>query len=113
MHVFGLLLGLTSFLTIGLFHPVVIFCEYHFSYRVWPVFLAAGLALSLLSLRTADLLLSSALAVVAFSCFWSIVELFQQKKRVERGWFPANPKHCRDRCPAAVPEKEEPAQPST
>ena len=28
----------------------------------------------------------------AFSCFWSILELFQQKKRVERGWFPANPK---------------------
>ena len=31
--------------------------------------------------------------VTAFSCFWSILELFQQKKRVEKGWFPANPKH--------------------
>ena len=28
----------------------------------------------------------------AFSSFWSILELFQQEKRVERGWFPKNPK---------------------
>ncbi|MCM1505120.1 MAG: DUF4491 family protein [Muribaculum sp.] len=28
------------------------------------------------------------LAVIAFSCFWSILEVFEQKKRVERGWFP-------------------------
>jgi hypothetical protein len=25
---------------------------------------------------------------VAFSSFWSILELFEQKKRVEKGWFP-------------------------
>ncbi|MBO7458075.1 MAG: DUF4491 family protein [Paludibacteraceae bacterium] len=27
----------------------------------------------------------------ACSSFWSILELFEQKKRVERGWFPKNP----------------------
>jgi hypothetical protein len=26
--------------------------------------------------------------LIAFCSFWSIKELFQQKKRVERGWFP-------------------------
>ncbi|MBR1946747.1 MAG: DUF4491 family protein, partial [Bacteroidaceae bacterium] len=27
-----------------------------------------------------------------FSSFWSIGEVFAQKRRVEKGWFPANPK---------------------
>ena len=45
MHFQGILLGLASFLSIGVFHPIVIKCEYRFSYRIWPVFLAAGLIL--------------------------------------------------------------------
>jgi hypothetical protein len=32
------------------------------------------------------------LAVVAFSCFWSILEVFEQRERVRKGWFPANPR---------------------
>lgn len=40
----GILIGLTTFIVIGVFHPVVIKCEYYFSDRVWPVFLAGGLA---------------------------------------------------------------------
>ena len=35
---------------------------------------------------------SSLLAIVGFSCFWSIRELFEQRERVRRGWFPKNPK---------------------
>ncbi|MCQ2501287.1 MAG: DUF4491 family protein [Lachnospiraceae bacterium] len=27
-----------------------------------------------------------------FSCLWSIHELFEQKKRVDRGWFPKKKK---------------------
>ena len=93
MHFYGVLLGLASFLSIGLFHPIVIKCEYLFSHRVWPVFLAAGLALLGVSLFVENIILSAVFGVVGFSCMWSIVELFQQKKRVERGWFPANPRH--------------------
>lgn len=93
MNVYGILLGLACFLSIGLFHPIVIFCEYHFSYRIWPAFLAAGLALLGVSLFAANLIASVALGVVGFCFLWSIVELFQQHRRVERGWFPANPKH--------------------
>ncbi|MCQ2117643.1 MAG: DUF4491 family protein [Bacteroidales bacterium] len=32
------------------------------------------------------------MGVVGFSCFWSILELFQQEQRVAKGWFPSNPK---------------------
>lgn len=93
MHLAGILLGLASFLSIGVFHPIVIKCEYYFSYRVWPLFLAAGLVLLGLSLRIGETVPSAILGVVGFSCLWSIIELFEQHKRVERGWFPAGPGH--------------------
>jgi len=35
---------------------------------------------------------SSLCGVFAFSSFWSIGELFQQRKRVEKGWFPRREK---------------------
>ncbi|MBR2492199.1 MAG: DUF4491 family protein, partial [Paludibacteraceae bacterium] len=37
--------------------------------------------------------ISIVLGVVAFSSFWSILEVFHQRKRVERGWFPKGPGH--------------------
>ena len=88
----GILIGLSAFIVIGVFHPVVIKCEYYFSDRVWPVFLAGGLAFCAASLLVEHPLLSSVLGVVGFSLLWSIRELTQQTRRVEKGWFPRNPK---------------------
>ena len=93
MYFHGVLLGLASFLSIGIFHPIVIKCEYYFSRRVWPLFFGAGLILLGVSTRFSDVILSAVLGVVGFSCLWSVIELFQQHRRVEKGWFPANPKH--------------------
>ncbi len=93
MYLYGILLGLASFLSIGIFHPVVIQCEYHFSYRCWPAFLITGMILLGISLFIPNIILSAIIGVVGFSCLWSIIELFHQHKRVEKGWFPANPKH--------------------
>ena len=36
--------------------------------------------------------LQAVLGVTAFSCFWSILEVFQQQERVHKGWFPRNPR---------------------
>ena len=88
----GILIGLTAFIVIGVLHPVVIKCEYYFSDRVWPVFLAGGLAFCAASLLVEHPLLSSVLGVVGFSLLWSIRELKQQTRRVEKGWFPRNSK---------------------
>ncbi|MFR1051637.1 MAG: DUF4491 family protein [Lachnospirales bacterium] len=38
-----LIIGGSSFLIVGMFHPTEIQCEYHFTDWVWPVFLAGGL----------------------------------------------------------------------
>lgn len=84
----GLLVGLLTFLIIGLFHPLVIKGEYYFGVKCWWAFLLAGLVCVVLSVLAENQTVSSLLGVVAFSCFWSIKEVFDQRKRVEKGWFP-------------------------
>lgn len=88
-------MGLATFFVIGLFHPLVIKAEYYIGVKSWWLFLVAGILFMLSSLLVSDIILSIFLGVVAFSSFWSIGEVFQQKKRVEKGWFPANPKRRR------------------
>lgn len=92
MNYNGLLIGLATFLIIGFFHPIVIKAEYHFGVRSWWVFGLAGIVTAALSLLVEDTTLSTLLGVVAFSSFWSILELFEQRERVRKGWFPENPK---------------------
>lgn len=88
----GLVIGLATFLVIGLFHPIVIKAEYHFGKRCWWVFLVSGAVFSAITLFVEDDVWSTLIGVVAFSCFWSILELYEQENRVKKGWFPANPK---------------------
>ena len=88
----GIIIGVATFFVIGLFHPLVIKAEYYIGVRSWWLFLLLGIFAGIASLLVADLTISIILGVVAFSSFWSIGEVFAQKKRVEKGWFPANPK---------------------
>ncbi len=87
----GLIIGLSTFLIIGLFHPVVVKCEYYFGTKLWWVFLLLGMVGVALSLYVSNVIFSSVLGVFAFSSFWTILELFEQRERVEKGWFPKNP----------------------
>ena len=90
-HMGGLMLGICTFLIIGTFHPIVIKAEYYFGTRSWWFFLVLGILGIIACLWISDLFWSSLLGVFAFSCFWSIHEIFQQEKRVRKGWFPKNP----------------------
>lgn len=92
MYFSGIIIGLATFLIIGLFHPIVIKAEYHFGKRCWWAFAVAGVVFSLMSLFISNTVIASVTGVTAFSCFWSIHELFEQERRVKKGWFPANPK---------------------
>lgn len=87
----GLLIGAATFLIIGVFHPVVVKCEYYFGTRCWWWFLLLGLACLCLSLLVESVVWQSVLGVTAFSSFWTIREIFEQRERVEKGWFPRNP----------------------
>ena len=92
MNLIGALTGLCTFLVIGLFHPLVIKTEYYFGTRPWWIFMLVGIACVVAALLIGSHFWSSLLAIVGFLCFWSIRELFEQRERVRRGWFPKNPK---------------------
>lgn len=91
-NLLGLTIGIATFLVIGLFHPIVIKAEYHIGTSCWWMFALVGALLLVSSVIVSNLLVSSVLGVTAFSCFWSILELFQQQERVHKGWFPRNPR---------------------
>jgi len=86
-------IGLAAFVIIGVFHPIVIKAEFYFTCKIWPLFLIAGLLLIGISLIIdTHIIISSSIAIAGFASLWSIIELKHQKERVEKGWFPRNPK---------------------
>ncbi len=91
MNYGSLMIGLGSFLIIGIFHPIVIKAEYYFGKQIWPVFLISAILVLLSALLVKQMIGSALLSVLGFTLLWSIKELFEQERRVERGWFPANP----------------------
>lgn len=92
MYFQGIIIAVSTFLIIGLFHPVVIKTEYHFGTRPWWIFLLVGVGAIVGALFIENVLFSSLLGVFGASSLWTIGELFEQKKRVEKGWFPKKPK---------------------
>ncbi len=88
----GLAIGLCTFITIGIFHPLVIKGEYYFGVKIWRIFLLIGLVCCFFAWFVDNLVASIIFAVVGFSAIWGIGEVFQQQERVRKGWFPRNPK---------------------
>ncbi|MDR1881085.1 MAG: DUF4491 family protein [Tannerellaceae bacterium] len=92
IHFDGLLIGIATFLIIGLFHPIVVKVEYYWGTTCWWLFLLLGMAGIAVSLFIESVLVSAICGVFSFSSLWTIKELFEQKERVRKGWFPKNPK---------------------
>lgn len=92
LHFKGVIIAVTTFLIIGVFHPIVIWVEYHFGTRPWWIFLLLGLAAIASAFFVADVFFSAVLGVLGATCLWTIGEIFEQRKRVKKGWFPMNPK---------------------
>jgi len=103
VHESGILIGASAFLIIGIFHPIVIKCEYYFTHKVWPLFLVGGLMFCAAAVFVSHVVLSAILAILGFTMLWSIGELKHQAKRVEKGWFPENPRRSRNGSAAAKP----------
>jgi hypothetical protein len=92
IHLNGLLIGIITFLIIGLFHPIVVKAEYYWGTTCWWIFLIWGILGVIACLFIESILISAICGVFAFSSFWSIKEVFEQEERVLKGWFPKNPK---------------------
>jgi hypothetical protein len=97
MNVTGLVIGAAAFLCIGVFHPIVIKAEYYWGVRCWWLFLMFGIGCLAGSLFANGVVPAALLGVAGFSSLWSIIELFKQRERVRKGWFPRNPKRDSDK----------------
>lgn len=88
----GIIIAISTFLIIGFFHPIVIKAEYYTGTRYWWLFLLVGLLCIGAALFIENEIISAMIGVFGASSLWGIGELFSQKKRVQKGWFPMNPK---------------------
>ena len=88
----GLLIGIVTFLIIGLFHPIVVKAEYYWGTKCWWIFLLLGIAGTV-----ASLLIESVFCLRYLRCVCLFFVLDDQgsiragRTRIE-GWFPKNPK---------------------
>jgi hypothetical protein len=92
VNFYGLFAGAAALFIIGLFHPIVIKGEYHFGKRIWPICLICGIVFLAGACFVSNIYIAILLGITGSSCLWCIKELFEQEKRVERGWFPKKAK---------------------
>ena len=88
MYYDGIIISIITFICIGIFHPIVIKAEYYFTKKIWPIFLISGIVFVILSIFINQYIIRCCFGILGISCLWSIIELFEQEKRVKRGWFP-------------------------
>ena len=91
LNFYGIIIAFASFFVIGIFHPIVIKGEYYFSEKICPVFLTAGILFCAVSIFTSGIVLVLC-ALIGGACLWSIRELKEQRKRVQKDRFPQNKK---------------------
>jgi hypothetical protein len=92
MNFIGIILGIMMLLLTGFGHIIIIKGEYYFGIKWWPLFLILSLLSIIASFLVKSDLMSGIFGIAGFIFLWSIYELFQQKERVRKGWFPKNPK---------------------
>ena len=92
MYFEGVIIAVVTFLIIGAFHPIVIKSEYYWGVKCWPVFALVGIILLGISLFVQNVLLAAIIGITGCSSLWSVLEIFEQRERVRKGWFPMNPK---------------------
>ena len=56
-HLSGLVIGICTFLIIGLFHPIVVKAEYYWGTKCWWIFLLLGIGGIIASLYTENIMI--------------------------------------------------------
>ena len=57
-HLAGLVIGICTFLIIGIFHPIVVKAEYYWGTKCWWIFLLLGIVGVIASLYTENILIA-------------------------------------------------------
>ena len=92
LNLTGLLIGASAFVIIAFARYITIKAEYYFTKKFWIAFLIIGILAIIASLLEHSFIISSVLSILAFNFLWGIGEIIEQEKRVEKGWFPKNPR---------------------
>ena len=92
MNFFGFLVGLITFIVIGLGFVWVIRGERYLGYLWWPYFMALGIFLFIVSFFIQNNWGSVITGVIGGSFIWGSTEFKEQAIRAELGWFPFNGK---------------------
>lgn len=90
--IYLLLISTLIFFMIGISYPIVIKCEYYYGTKYWYIFLIIAIISLIISLFISNEIISCIIGGFAALNIWIIVELFEQPERVEKGYFPINPK---------------------
>ena len=78
----GIIIGVATFLVIGLFHPLVIKAEYYIGVKSWWLFLLLGIIAVVASLLVDNLMLSVLFGVVAFLFMMAIIRVMISIRKV-------------------------------
>lgn len=89
MNFTGIIFGFFVFFSIGIYHVLVVKVEYYWGTWPWIVFFLLGIICIYLSLASDKEVASIFWGYLGFINLWTIKELFEQKKRVAKGWYPA------------------------
>ncbi len=82
MQFAGIIVGIYTFIMIGVLHFVVVKIEQVIGSHIWPWFVVLGLVFGVASVMASDVLSSALLGVSGFLFAWSGPELKKQRERV-------------------------------
>jgi hypothetical protein len=92
LNLSGLIVGAATFLIIIFGRWACIAGEYYFSKKIWIAFLLFGILGLIAGLFVKNVLIASILCIFGLTLLWGIHEVIEQEERVQKGWFPENPK---------------------
>ena len=95
LNLSGLIVGAATFLIIIFGRWACIAGEYHFSKKIWLAFLLFGILGLAAGLFVKNVLIASIFSIFGLTLLWGIHEVIEQEERVQKGWFPENPKRKR------------------
>ena len=95
LHFEGLIIAISSFFIIGIFHPIVIKAEYYFGTRIWPVFAIFGTVILGIDLLIQNAILQAIFGVLGCTFFGVFTSHFIRKSASSEGGFPNAPRQRR------------------
>jgi len=88
MYFTGIIIAVCTFLTIGIWHPIVIKTEYHWGTRPWIIYLIIGITCIVAALFIENTIISAIIGVFGASALWGIGELFFAEKASPKRMVP-------------------------